>query len=415
MSSMTQIAWIPRVPPSWSVQRAKTVLYRAKSLNRTRAEQQVLSLTLRGVVENDPENPQGLVPEDYATYQIFERDDLVFKLIDLENVRTSRVGLVHKRGIMSSAYLRLRPRAGVSIRFLYWSFFDLYNRQVFNQLGNGVRSTLSAEDVLDLPLLIPNLDVQRAIADFLDVETTRIDALIAKKRQMVTSLRDRQVASEAAAVLRSGTQETSIPSLPSVPEHWKVLRNKVFMREVNEPSVAGDEEMLSVSHLTGVTPRSEKTVYMFEAESTVGYKTVKPGDLVINTMWAWMGAAGVAKVSGIVSPAYGVYRIDQSVMTPDYFDVLIRTGAYIAEMTRYSRGVTASRLRLYPEEFLALRSPVPPLEEQVQVVEACFAQRASTSAQLSILERQIDLLLEHRQALITAAVTGEIEIPMVAA
>ncbi len=63
------------------------------------------------------------------------------------------------------------------------------------------------------------------------------------------------------------------------------------MREVASPSVKGEEEMLSVSHLTGVTPRSEKTVYMFEAESTVGYKLVHTGDLVINTMWAWMAGS----------------------------------------------------------------------------------------------------------------------------
>ena len=186
------------------------------------------------------------------------------------------------------------------------------------------------------------------------------------------------------------------------------------MREVNVPSGTGNEELLSVSHITGVTPRSEKSVTMFEAESTVGYKTVQPGDLVINTMWAWMGAAGVARVPGIVSPAYGVYRIDPAVMLPAYFDIVVRTTAYITEMTRYSRGVTSSRLRLYPEEFLALSSPVPPMTEQVQIVESCFAARGRIANLVAHLESQIDLLVEHRQALITAAVTGELEIPGVA-
>jgi type I restriction enzyme S subunit len=93
-----------------------------------------------------------------------------------------------------------------------------------------------------------------------------------------------------------------------LPVHWNQLRAKCLFREVDERSETGREELLSVSHLTGVTPRSQKTVTMFLAKSNVGHKTYRPDDLVINTMWAWMGALGVARHTGIVSPAYGVYR-----------------------------------------------------------------------------------------------------------
>lgn len=78
-----------------------------KQINKGNNFQNILSLTLRGVVNNNLDNPEGLVPKDYGTYQIFEKGDLVFKLIDLENFRTSRVGLVHERGAMSPAYIRL--------------------------------------------------------------------------------------------------------------------------------------------------------------------------------------------------------------------------------------------------------------------------------------------------------------------
>ena len=310
---------------------------------------------------------------------------------------------------------RVAPIEECDGRFLRWCLQSrLASSHWDAAVGGATFRALNLGPLAETPISVVPLSAQRSIAELLDGETSRIDSLLTAKRRMIQALSDRQLVAEASAVLPSGDQLTQIPSIPTAPRHWRVLRNKVFMREVNVPSGTGNEELLSVSHITGVTPRSEKSVTMFEAESTVGYKTVQPGDLVINTMWAWMGAAGVARVPGIVSPAYGVYRIDPAVMLPAYFDIVVRTTAYITEMTRYSRGVTSSRLRLYPEEFLALSSPVPPMTEQVQIVESCFAARGRIANLVAHLESQIDLLVEHRQALITAAVTGELEIPGVA-
>jgi type I restriction enzyme S subunit len=83
--------------------------------------------------------------------------------------------------------------------------------------------------------------------------------------------------------------------LGSIPAHWGLLRAKRLFREVDERSKTGKEELLSVSHLTGVTPRRLKNVTMFMAESNVGHKVCRPGDLVINTLWAWMAALGVTQ------------------------------------------------------------------------------------------------------------------------
>jgi type I restriction enzyme, S subunit len=128
-----------------------------------------------------------------------------------------------------------------------------------------------------------------------------------------------------------------------------------------------------------------------------------------------MGAAGVAKQSGIVSPAYGVYRIDPSIVVPAFVDTLVRTPGYVQEMTRFSRGVTSSRLRLYPDEFLALRTPVPPIEVQQRIIGKIERFRGSAENLVHRVTSQIELLIEHRQALITAAVTGEVAVPRAAA
>jgi type I restriction enzyme S subunit len=204
-------------------------------------------------------------------------------------------------------------------------------------------------------------------------------------------------------------QESGIEWLGPVPAHWDVFRGKVVFTESDERSSTGDEELLTVSHITGVTSRSEKTVYMFEADTTEGYKLCRPGDLAINTMWAWMGALGVVPHPGIVSPSYNVYR-PRDPRGVWYFDYLLRTPAFVAEINRWSEGVWKSRLRLYPGAFLEMRMPVPPPEERDAIVAALNNHLQPEQRLVEAMDRSIEMLREHRQALITAAVTGQIDV-----
>jgi len=194
--------------------------------------------------------------------------------------------------------------------------------------------------------------------------------------------------------------------LGTLPAHWGQLRAKRLFREVDERSKTGKEELLSVSHLTGVTPRRLKTVTMFMAESNVGHKVCRPGDLVINTLWAWMAALGVTKHVGIVSPAYGVYRpTEGGDILPAYADQLLRTPLYAAEYQRRSTGVNSSRLRLYPEQFLRMPVLVPPLDEQAAIVRFLDWANGRLERAIRAKRKVIALLLEQKQAIVRRAVT----------
>ncbi|TDP79294.1 type I restriction enzyme S subunit [Aquabacterium commune] len=193
--------------------------------------------------------------------------------------------------------------------------------------------------------------------------------------------------------------------LGDLPSHWSILRAKYVFREVDDRSVSGDEELLSVSHLTGVTPRSEKNVTMFMAEDYTGAKLCKDGDLVINTMWAWMGALGVSSTTGIVSPAYGVYRQLEQRLRPRYMDWLFRTPMYVAEYTRRSTGVNSSRLRLYPDRFLDMPVVMPSLEDQDRIIAFLDQKTTEVDAAIAKKERLIELLAEQRGIQINQAVT----------
>ena len=203
-------------------------------------------------------------------------------------------------------------------------------------------------------------------------------------------------------------RDSGVPWLGDVPSHWGVTRNKYLFREVNDRSPDGDRQLLTVSQYTGVTKRRDGLFKEGEATtdsaSLTGYKVVTPGDLVMNIMLAWNGSLGVAAVDGIASPAYCVFRANAGA-APRFFHYLFRTPLFTGAFKTVSRGVVDSRLRLYPDAFFRLSSPVPPLAEQAAIVR--FLDHANRRIRRYIAAKQelIVLLNEQKQAIIQRFVT----------
>ncbi len=201
-------------------------------------------------------------------------------------------------------------------------------------------------------------------------------------------------------------KDSGLPWLGEVPEHWDVRRGKALFRCIDVRSSTGDEELLTVSSERGVIPRRSATVTMFKAESYVGYKLCWPGDLVINSLWAWGRGLGVSQYHGIVSSAYGVYRLRSEFQgAAGFIDVLVRSAAFNWELQVRSKGIWISRLQLTDESFLGAPFPVPPLDEQVSIVR--FLEHADRRIRRYIATKQklITLLKEQKQVIIHHAVT----------
>ncbi|MEO5831591.1 MAG: restriction endonuclease subunit S [Rhodanobacter sp.] len=271
---------------------------------------------------------------------------------------------------------------------------------------------IAVEVVGNLTVAVPPLKEQREIVRQLLGLFAPLDGLIATKQHLLELLSEKRRALIAQAVTEGlhshvPRRDSGIPWLGEVPAHWEVERSRWLFNERDDRSEFGDEELLTVSHLTGVTSRADKDVNMFMAESLEGYKRCEPGDLVINTLWAWMGAMGTARQAGIVSPAYNVYQPTDR-LDPDYVDLLVRMPRFVEEVTRYSKGVWSSRLRLYPEGLYEVWFPVPPMDEQKQIVAYARVEARKLDELAAASESTIALLQQRRSALISAAVTGQI-------
>jgi type I restriction enzyme, S subunit len=314
--------------------------------------------------------------------------------------------------VLNQHIFKVIPRGGVSKIFLFYALKH-YSSIWADVDAHGSTMRHIKRESLSNKIYVPDLATQNEIADFLDRETAHIDQLI-EKREAFLSLIDERKATLAVTAVDGSILEGVAKGIEgwfgALPESWQVKRAKFLFRERQDRSEAGEEELLTVSHITGVTKRSDKDVNMFLAESMEGYKLVSEGDVVINTMWAWMGAMGVSPIEGLISPSYGVYAPRGDAFEADYLDLLLRSRPFVAEATRRSKGIHSSRLRLYPDAFLDILLPVPSREAQRAILTALMAATEMEEKLANLSRLSLDRLREFRAALITAAVTGQIDV-----
>lgn len=315
--------------------------------------------------------------------------------------------------IIQNSLHRVRKTKIGEPRFLRYILQSLSDQDWLSVVCN--RATIAhftVEKFRELWITAPEISKQVIIATYLDRETAEIDVLVAEKERMLALLDEKRQALIGHIVTRGLDPNTplkpsGLPWLGDIPEHWKIERAKNLFSVRDERSETGEEELLTVSHITGITSRAEKQVYMFQSDDMAGYKLCYKDDFVTNTLWAWMGAMGVSLLDGIVSPDYHVYKF-QGGLLPEFMELLCRSKPFIAEVNRWSKGVWSSRLRLYPENFFEIRFPIPPEQEQIDIIDKIEKEDARNQELKSALDDSLALLKERRSALITAAVTGQI-------
>lgn len=259
------------------------------------------------------------------------------------------------------------------------------------------------------------LPEQRRIAAYLDTACAQIDTVLDKTCASIEEYKRLKQAVITQAVtkgIRPGREmkDSGVEWVNEIPKEWKVRRGKLLFKETNERSQTGSEELLTVSHITGITPRSQKEVNMFMAESLVDYKVCRVGDIAANTMWMWQGAIGVSKYHGVISPSYNTYCQTVKAYDAEYLDYLLRIRPLIDTYTAYSTGITLSRLRLYPEEFLSIRFIIPPLAEQQEIAAYLDEKCAAIDALIAKKTAFLSKLEAYKKSLIYEYVTGKKEV-----
>lgn len=318
-------------------------------------------------------------------------------------------------GRCTGEFLALRPRDFLDRRYLFHcclshGFVNIVNSSTFG--SKMPRADWQFIGKVCMPL--PSIAEQRAIADFLDRETAKIDALIERQERLIVKLEEKRKAMIAQAVTRGldpnvPLKESGVEWLGKIPEHWGVSRLTYLFSERDERAEP-NLPLLNVSISSGVTVRefSDSRIETMAADFNI-YKVARKGDIAFNKMRMWQGAVGVAPVHGLVSPDYTVaHDIGNTVV--EYYDALFHIERFFVEVIGRSHGIVWDRLRLYWDGFKDIRVPVPPRAEQAAIVANLQALKSRTDACVSKIRELVAKLRERRTALISAAVTGKIDV-----
>lgn len=416
------VEWIGQIPKHWEVHPVYAYFEEGKTKNYRMQEQNLLSLSYGRIIRKDINTNGGLLPASFNTYNVVEAGDIIIRPTDLQNDKRSlRTGLVKEQGIITSAYIDLRPKDNVNSKYYHYLLHSYDVIKVFYNMGNGVRQGLNFSEFAKLLLLEPTTVEQQQIADYLDTQCSEIDATAEDIQKEISLLEDYKKSVITEAVTKglnpdAEMKDSGIEWIGEVPKHWGTIRigNAFSIRNERNYLPMEQVQLLSLYSGKGVFPTGEEgtTNSGNHAQTVADYKIVKKNDIVVNIILAWMGSLGISNYNGVVSPAYDVYIPNEEKVVPHYYHYVFRTSGIANECYRYGRGIMMMRWRTYSSEFKRIHVPFPPLEEQQQIADFLDAKCSEIDAIIADKKRQRGILADYKKSLIYECVTGKKEVPV---
>ena len=425
------VEWLKQIPAHWNVFPLKSIFLFGKGLPITKEDllEEGVPVISYGQIHSK-DNTGVTVISDLIRFvsgdfleshsaSLVHQGDFIFADTSEDLEGCGNCVYVDKNMTLFAGYhtIILACQAKNSYKYLAYLFqTDAWRNQIRSRV-TGVKLYSISRKILGMTTLImPPIEEQEKITAYLDAQTARIDEALFLNRAQIEELRLYKQSLITETVTRgldpdAPMKDSGVDWIGAIPAHWNIQKGKNLFHETNERSIDGTEELLTVSHITGITPRSQKNVNMFLSLSLADYKICHIHDIAANTMWMWQGAIGVSDFHGVVSPSYNTYRQTNNDYLPKYLDYLLRCQALVDVYVAYSTGITKSRLRLYPEQFLSIMFPVPPIREQERMTAYLNSKCGKIDALISLKQSKIEKLTRYRQSLIYEYVTGKKEAP----
>lgn len=406
------IEWVGAIPATWKIHPLYYYFSERKCKNTLGKENNLLSLSYGRVIRKDINTVDGLLPENYNGYNIIEKDDIVLRLTDLQNDKRSlRTGLVREHGIITSAYTTIKANRELVPEFFQYLLHSYDVMKVLYNMGSGVRQGLNFSELSKMPLISPDMLEQKKIADFLDTKCSEIDAISADIQKEIETLEQykRSVITEAVTKGLNPDVEmkdSGVPWIGKMPANWTCIKGKYILKYMQKP-VKPDDGVITCFRDGEVTLRSNRREDGFTmADKEIGYQGIDVGDLVVHGMDGFAGAIGISDSRGKASPVLNVLDSRQN---KKYIMYYLRSMAYGDVFAALATGIRVRSCDLRWNKLSVLLYPVPPLEEQAEIVQYIEDTLNKVNGVIGEKKQQLTVIDSYKKSLIYEYVTGKKE------
>lgn len=411
------IEWIGAIPAAWGVHRIASHFQEIKEKNTANAYSNALQFKMGKIIAKPQKWDEDETNETYSAYTVVHPNTIMINGLNLEfDFVTQRVARVECDGIITSAYIALSPRDDINAEYICYLLKSYDACRAFHSMGRGLRKILSYSELKNKPLIVPPLVEQERIAAFLDAECAEIDTVLEKTRASIEEYKKLKQAVITQAVTKGIRGDRSMKDSGSVwfkeiPCNWVMKRIKYLFHIKKD--IAGKEgyTVLSITQ-RGIQPKDLSKNEGQIAANYSQYQLLAPGDFAMNHMDLLTGWVDISKYSGVTSPDYRVFVLDDTEKTDSSYYLYLMQMCYFNRIF-YGLGQGVSgmgRWRLQADKFLNFPVVVPPVDEQKEI--ASYLNEKCSGIEVMIAEKQQYLteIENYKKSLIYEYVTGKKEV-----
>ena len=428
------VKWLGEIPSHWEVLALKHILkLKKETVGKKASHYDLLSLTLKGIVKRDMENPEGKFPASFDTYQVVEPGDFVF--CNFDNEETPRaVGLSPYKGMITGAYdVLCRKSLDFTDKFLIYYFLYIDDAKRFKPLYKGLRKTIPFDSFMSYKIPVPAITEQEAIVKYLDSVTSKIDEAIAQQQKMIDLLNERKQIIINNAVTKGldpnvKMKPSGVDWIGDIPEHWEIYKIKNIISLLTDYDANGSfSDIANNCNINVGTPYAwmvrttdlvNKRVGIVDGNNYCDEKTYNylskssliSGDLLM-TKRGNVGNVYVVpecKQPMTLAPNLYLLRTLKEKVNNKYLMYYLSSSKPQGQLALLNKSTTLGAL--YKDDVKALNVVIPPLTIQNELVNWIEKRCDEVDVALNSINRLISLLQERKQIIINNVVTGKVKV-----